>query len=199
MQTFIQCALINQNSCKSALLFLPNLNLVFFNLCIFNIFIIHTLGGISFVFNLGKKYIQCTFDHIFCLEPRVSVKIGMQYRIVSNNRSNNNNNNNNNNRSNNHVLIDKLCGMISRGIPAKFLSQLVITVGYVLCKITIRDARQTSADLVLFIYPQGLIVEVLKVCCLSRNIKGPFIQYLRKNFLEINVSFQKIFAYVLNV
>ena len=72
-------------------------------------------------------------------------------------------------------MIDKLCGMISRGIPAKLLSQLVITVGYVLCKITIRDARQTSADLVLFIYPQGLIVEVLKVCRLSRNIKGPFI------------------------
>ena len=194
MQTFIQCALINQNSCKSALLFLPNLNLVFFNLCIFNIFIIHTLGDISFVFNLGKKYTQCTFGHIFCLEPRVSVKIGMQYRVVTNNRSNSNNN-----RSNNHVLIDKLCGMISRGIPAKLLSQLVITVGYVLCKITIRDARQTSADLVLFIYPQGLIVEVLKVCRLSRNIKGPFIQYLRKNFPEINVSVQKIFAYVLNV
>ena len=187
MQTFIQCALINQNSCKSAFLFLPNLNLVFFNLCIFNIFIIHTLGDISFVFNLGKKYTQCTFGHIFCLEPRVSVKIGMQYRIVTNNRSNN------------HVLIDKLCGMISHGIPAKLLSQLVITVGYVLCKITIRDARQTSADLVLFIYPQGLIVEVLKVCRLSRNIKGPFIQYLRKNFPEINVSFWKIFAYVLNV
>ena len=31
---FIQCALINQNSWKSALLFLLNLILVFFNLCI---------------------------------------------------------------------------------------------------------------------------------------------------------------------
>ena len=43
----------------------------------------HSLGDISFILNLGKKYTYCTFDHVSCLEPRISAKIEMYYRIVT--------------------------------------------------------------------------------------------------------------------
>ena len=43
----------------------------------------HTLGDISFILNLDKKYTYGTFDHISCLEPRISTKIEMQYHIVT--------------------------------------------------------------------------------------------------------------------
>ena len=36
-----------------------------------------TLGDTSFILNLGKKNTWCTFDHISCLEPRISAKTEM--------------------------------------------------------------------------------------------------------------------------